>query len=177
MEIIVPAIIVLAIFLFITNNKKTSDNKITNNSASFYDILEDVKKFTYLKEDKYKNSYTEKSVQKQLLKYLQKKYETVTDEYTLEGSAGRIDIDVAKGKAGIELKDALQVIKASNQKKLLGQIDIYKESRYKEYYSSTSSYNLIVLIAGEKEYQSHSTIQEIEHYCRKKEVIYIFCKV
>ena len=172
MEFLIYIAIGIAILAIIWNflkNKSTNENggKITSKYATFDDVKSYLEGFVPKTDPKLKNGYTEKSVENQLVKYLKKKFVEVTPQYGIEGRNARsIDIDVANGVAGIELKDAKKVTKTAEMDRVKSQILAYQEKRYQEC--------LILLVAGEAEDKDDSCLIELKEYCKKKGVRFFY---
>lgn len=164
-------IIILAAFAIWSFLKKKSTNENGGKIASKYATFDDVK--TYLEgfapvlDPKLKNGYTEKSIENQMAQYLKRKFVEVKQQYGIGGlNARAIDIDVADGVAGIELKDAKKVVKLSEMDRVKSQLLAYQEERYQD--------NLILAVVGEHEEQDDACLIKLKEYCRKNKVKYMF---
>lgn len=150
--------------------KRSTDGnggKIASKYATFDDVKTHLEGFIPRTDPKLKNGYTEKSVENQLVKYLKQKFVEVTPQYGIEGRNARsIDIDVANGVAGIELKDAKKVSKTAEMDRVKSQLVAYQDKRYQD--------NLILLVAGEDEDKDDSCLVELKEYCRKNKVKYYY---
>ena len=149
--------------------KSTDENggRIASKYATFDDVKAHLEGFVPKSDPKLKNGYTEKSIEIQLAKYMKEKFVEVNRQYVLEGPNGRsIDIDVANGVAGIELKDAKKVMKTAEMDRVKSQILAYQEKRYQNC--------LILLVAGESEDMNESSLLELKEYCRKNKVKYYY---
>lgn len=148
-------------------NTENNGGKIASKYASFDDVKTHLEGFVPKTEARLKNGYTEKSVENQLVKYLKQKFVEVTPQYGIDGRNARsIDIDVANGVAGIELKDAKKVSKTAEMDRVKSQLIAYQDKRYQD--------NLILLVAGEAEDKDDSCLVELKEYCRKKGVKYYY---
>ena len=77
--------------------------------------------------------YTEKSIQRQLKRFLQERFEHVVEEHGVQGyNATKIDFDLGAGKVGLEVKLAESAFKTSEMHRLHGQLVDYKRLRYKD---------------------------------------------
>lgn len=164
---IVIGITGIAVIWYFLKNKSTEENngKIASKYATFDDVKTCLEGFVPKTDPKLKNGYTEKSVENQLVKHLKKRFVEVTPQYGIEGPNARsIDIDVANGVAGIELKDAKKVTKTAEMDRVKSQILAYQEKRYQDC--------LILLVAGELEDMDDSLLIELREYCRKNKVKY-----
>ncbi|MDX2305308.1 MAG: hypothetical protein NW226_21035 [Microscillaceae bacterium] len=115
-------------------------------------ILEKIKENTFLP-DNVSESEVENLLAHKLLHF----FEEVHTQYYLGGIKGakdRIDIDIAHGKLGIEIKLAAQLKKSNERNRLLGQMDLYKERKY-------NLNNLLVIIVGSKKHQKQEVISEL----------------
>lgn len=166
---IVIGIVVIAIVWNFFKKQSTDENggKISSKFATFNDVKAYLEGFVPKTELKLKNGYTEKSIENQLVKYLKKKFIEVTPQFGIEGRNARfIDIDVANGVAGIELKDAKKITKTTEMDRVKSQLQAYQEKRYQD--------NLILLVAGEREDGDDSCLVELKEYCKKNNVKYYY---
>ncbi len=88
---------------------------------------------------------SEDDVEKQLAKYLQIHFKQVRRQFPVGdfSQRERIDIDIADGTIGIEIKLAELLRKTNERNRLLGQVDTYQARRY-------GKHRLWVVIVGEK---------------------------
>lgn len=142
--------------------------KIINKYATIDDVVEHLKSFVPKSDKKLKGGYTEKSIENQLVKHMKQRFVEITPQYSIGGRiAGSIDIDVADGIAGIELKDAKSVVKASEFNRMRGQLQDYKKKRYKDD-------NLILLVVGERDDKDDSRLIEVVKFCKENDLRYGF---
>ena len=142
--------------------------KIITQYATLEDVIEHLMGFVPKADIKLKNGYTEKTIETQLIKYMKKRFVEVTPQYTLGGRISTvIDMDVANGIAGIELKDAKSVVKSNEFNRMKGQIQYYKETRYKDD-------NIFLLVVGEHEDRENSRLIEVHDFCLKNDIRYGF---
>lgn len=147
---------------------KEHGGKIITKYANIDDVIEHLKKFVPKVDPKLKGGYTEKSVENQLVKFMKERFVEVTPQYTLGGRIPTvIDMDVANGVAGIELKDAKSVVKSNEFNRMKGQIQYYKETRYKDD-------NIFLLVVGEHEDKENSRLIEVMDFCLKNQIRYGF---
>ena len=149
--------------------RSTDENggKIASKYVTFDDVKSHLEGFAPVLDPKLKEGYTEKSIENQLAKYLKQRFVEVKQQYGIEGiNARSIDIDVANGVAGIELKDAKKVIKTAEMDRVKSQLIAYQEKRYQD--------NLILAVVGNEEYENDACIIEIRNYCKKKGIKYYF---
>jgi len=153
-EIIVGAIVLMAILYKTLVKHKDEEGRIMDSSVKISNVIESVEEFAPKLNPKLKDGYTEKSIQNQLKRHLQDKYVNVVDEYGIEGTnATKIDFDIGNGKVGLELKLAKALFKTSNLHRLVGQIEDYVDKKYDED-------NLIVAVYGEKHHSRERTMLE-----------------
>ena len=159
----------IALVWEILKKRSTSDNggKIASKYATFDEVKAYLEGFIPKTDPKLKNGYTEKSIENQLAKYLKQKFLEVKQQHGVEDvSARSIDIDVADGTAGIELKDAKKVVKLAEMDRMRTQLMVYQEKRYQD--------NLILLVVGDSEDKDDACLIKIRDFCRKKHVTYYF---
>lgn len=145
--------------------------KIITQYTTLDDVIENLKGFVPNADPKLKNGYTEKSIENQLVAYMKKRFVEITPQYVIGGRIPTaIDLDVANGVAGIELKDAKSVVKAEEFKRMKGQILDYKEKRYKDD-------NVFLLVVGEHEDKENSRLLDVIGFCMDNNVRYGFYEV
>jgi len=117
-----------------------------------------------------KTQYTsEKNVENIISTQLEVPYkDKIHQQYAIGGFLHlKIDIDIADGQVGIELKLAKE-LNSTNIERLLGQVLYYSKRKYKK--------DLVVLIVGtEKEYDQ--TIRELKSIIEEQEVKFFYLKV
>jgi hypothetical protein len=117
-----------------------------------------------------KHQYTsEKNVESVIAKQLEVLYkDQIHTQYGIGGFLHlKIDIDIADGQVGIELKLCSEM-NSSNIERLLGQVLYYSKRKYKS--------NLIVVVVGtEKEYDQ--TIRELKSIIEEQGVKFFYMKV
>lgn len=166
--IVIGACALFVVWSFLKKqNTESNGGKIASKYATLDDVKAHLEGFVPKADPKLKNGYTEKSIENQLAKYLKQKFVEVTTQYGIEGRNARsIDIDVANGVAGIELKDAKKVAKTAEMDRVKSQLLAYQDKRYQD--------NLILLVAGEAEDKDNSCLVELKEYCRKNKVRYYY---
>ena len=165
--ILIVGVLFLAWSFLKKKNIDENGGKISSKYATFDDVTGHLKGFVPKIDPRLKNGYTEKSVENQLVKYLKQKFVEVTPQYGIEGRNARsIDIDVADGVAGIELKDAKKMTKTAEMDRVKSQILAYQEKRYQVC--------LIMLVAGEADDRNDSCLIELKEYCHKNKVKYLY---
>jgi hypothetical protein len=82
----------------------------------------------------------------------------------------RIDLDIANGKIGIEIKLAKSLRATNERNRLIGQIQLYTLRRYQQQ-------NLIVLIVGEAHEAQLPAIQELKALIEKDGNKFLFLAV
>lgn len=151
-------------------NKSIKDHggKIITKYANVDDVIEHLKKFVPKADPKLKSGYTEKSIENQLVKFMKERFVEITPQYGIEGRNARfIDIDVANGVAGIELKDAKKVVKYAELDRMCFQLLDYKKKRYKDD-------NLFLVLVGEHEDHENSFLLDVIDYCKENRIRYGF---
>jgi hypothetical protein len=149
--IIIVAVFLGAIGFFAT---RTDDGKIQDESLTSENFIEELKKFEMQEVPNRKKGFTENDVQIQLEKFFKKHFETVYREYALEGvNVKQIDFDLGKGKLGIEVKLAREIIHEASWDRAFGQLTKYAKKKY-------TNDNLIVLIAGTEEEKDYQKVEE-----------------
>ncbi len=172
MDFLIYVLVIIAVVMVVwsflkTKSTKENGGKIASKYATFDDVKAHLEGFVPKTDPKLKNGYTEKSIENQLVKYLKQKFVEVTSQYGIGGiNARSIDIDVADGVAGIELKDAKKVVKTAEMDRVKSQLLAYQEKRYQD--------NLILVVAGENEDKDDSCLIELKEYCKKNKVKYYF---
>lgn len=115
-----------------------------------------------------KAGFTEKDVHKQLERYLKDIFQNVTMEHGVESKTGKnIDVDVANGKVGIEVKLASEIFKEGGWDRALGQMVKYSRLKYKDG-------NLIFLIAGFDEDLRNSILSDFEDDAHAQKCQFVF---
>lgn len=115
----------------------------------------------------------ESEIESQVAAKLVKYFPLVSTQYQIGGSKNareRVDIDVGNGQVGIEIKLARLLRKSNERNRLLGQIDLYRERKYK-------NNNLLVLIVGEKNYEKEDNIIELKKILDDKGVSLVYMYV
>lgn len=115
----------------------------------------------------------ESEIEQMLAPHLGKYFAKVSTQYPIGGgknSRERVDIDVGDGQVGIEIKLARLLRKSNERNRLLGQIELYKERKYK-------NNNLLVLIVGEADLESEANILELKKILQNKGTELFFVKV
>jgi hypothetical protein len=150
------------------NNNKRSEGKIADSDVKFDDVQNYVKSFVPVYDQKLQYGYTEKSIENQLAKYLKQRYLTVTQQHGVaDKNARQIDIDIANGVVGIELKDATKILKTAEFDRLNGQLLAYLENRY-------TKDNLILLVCGDASILDDSRYQDVIKLCNKLRVKLVY---
>jgi hypothetical protein len=141
--VIIAVVIIVLILVFA---KRDEEGKIKDDSLDYSDnFLEELKKFEMKEIPNRKKGFTEKDVQDQLEKFFNKHFQTVHKEYALEGvNVKQIDFDLGKGRLGVEVKLAREIIHEASWDRAFGQLTKYAKKKY-------TDNNLVVLIAGTEE--------------------------
>jgi len=171
-EIIIAGVVIALIIFGYSKIKKDDSGRIKDESVRTSNVLEALSSFKAKRNAQLKVGYTEKSIQNQLKKHLQKRYVHVTDEYGIEGiNATKIDFDLGNGKVGVELKLAKSLFKSANMHRLIGQVEEYQRSKY-------TKDNLIVVVFGEPTHtQERSHLKVIKERLEDKGVIYHYSEI
>ena len=108
---------------------------------------------------------SEDEIENSLAKFLRIHFAGVRRQFPIASEAhrDRIDIDLGNGQFGIEIKLASLLKKSNERNRLLGQIDTYQTRKY-------GKYNLLVLIAGEKNWIKSNNAQEIKKMIENKNI-------
>ncbi len=159
------AIIVIGVIIFSQKDKLTKDkNLIQDADVSTSKVIEHLKLFEMKIVENRKNGFTEKDYEKQLELYLKGIYQHVTTQKGIEGTnAKAIDLDIGRGKVGLELKPAREVIKEGGSDRLIGQSIKYQDRQYKEQ-------NLIICLAGSQSEFRNTAISDLEDFLRSKKI-------
>lgn len=173
----IVAIGLLVVFLIRQNNSNDDEIPVQNNKVTYRsDLISDDKVTVSLVEQKLKifniqivpgrkNGFTEKDIHKQLEIFLKEIFQNVTMEHGVESkNAKAIDVDIANGKVGIEVKLASEIFKEGGWDRAIGQMVKYTRLKYK-------NENLIFLIAGFNEDLRNSMLSDFEddvhsHNCK-----------
>ena len=172
MDFLIYLLIIIVIAMIVwsllkTQSTKDNGGKIASQYATYDDVKTCLDSFVPTTNSKLKNGYTEKSIETQLVKFLKQKFVEVTPQFGIEGRNARaIDIDVANGTAGIELKDAKKVVKTAEMDRVKSQLLAYQDKRYQD--------NLILAVIGENEDKDDSCLIELKEYCKKNKVKYYY---
>ena len=170
MEWIIIGFIVI-VFIIVFSTSRNKEGKIEDGSLTSENFIDELKKFEMKEIPERKQGFTENDVQIQLDKFFKKHFETVHREYALEGvNTKKIDFDLGKGKLGIEVKLAREIIKEGSWDRALGQISKYAKKKYTEN-------NLIVLIAGTEEEKDSQKIKEFGKDIKALEAIYTYVTI
>lgn len=115
---------------------------------------------------------SEEELEKQLAKYLQIHFRQVRRQFPVgdHSQRERIDIDIADGTFGIEIKLAYLLKKTNERNRLLGQIDTYQTRRY-------GKHRLLVVIAGETGWDKTPIGIEIQQILAGKGAGFIFLDI
>jgi len=140
--------------------KTLNPNLIQDKDVTLKKVLSEVESYIPKLSDKLKYGYTETSIENDLARFLQEKFQSVERQHGIGGNR-RGDIDVGCGQVGIELKTARQLQNPKDRDALRGQMQTYAE-----HYKSPSK--VILVIIGEELDRRNVKIREIEEYYRSK---------
>ena len=170
-SILISLFVIVVIILAIQSLRKTSINKdgrVPDNAANVEQIIKVVKEFKPIRENRLKDGYTEKSIENQLVKFLKDKYVSITQQHGIESKNARsIDIDVANGVAGLELKLAKNCKKTAELDRLYGQLEAYRKTKYR-------NDNLVLVVVGTKEESYDTILQDVQQICKKCKAWYLY---
>lgn len=171
-ELIVGLAIIAAIVYKFLYVKKDEEGRIKDSSVTVNRVLEALDEFSYKMEKRLQAGYTEKSIQNQLKKHLQKTFVHIIDEYGVEGAnATKIDFDIGNGMVGLELKIAKSIFKTSNLHRLAGQMEDYIDNKYDED-------NLIVAVFGEKSHTAErAMLKKVSDKVEEKGAEYVYIEI
>jgi len=133
-EILIGLIILAAIIYFWKAQRPDADGRYAD-SAVNVSLVESIilDEFELKKDERLKFGYTEKTIEKQLEKVFQERFQHIVTQYGLDGPSGqKIDFDIGHGKVGVEIKLANAVFKAAGQDRMVGQVQSYVQSKYND---------------------------------------------
>lgn len=116
-----------------------------------------------------KPEWSEEDIEKQLTKYLQIHFRQVRRQFPVGefSQRERIDIDIADGTFGIEIKLTTLLSKTNERNRLFGQIDTYQTRRY-------GRHRLLVVIVGEEGWEKSPLGVEMKQILHNKGAGLIF---
>jgi hypothetical protein len=162
--------IIVAVLIVIFSTTRNKEGKIEDDNLTSENFLEELKEFEMKVIPERKKGFTEKDVQKELEVFFKKHFETVYREYALEGQNSKaIDFELGKGKLGIEVKLAREIIKEGGWDRALGQVIKMSKRKYKD--------NLIVLIAGTHDEKESPKIKEFVTDIKEQNVNYEYVTI
>lgn len=170
----IGVILILILLFAILNNPKEKvtqlNHLIQDNKVTVEIVYEKVKSFKpTIREDR-KNGFTEKDIHKQMEKYFKDIFQNVTMEHGIESkNAKAIDIDIANGKAGIEVKVAHELLKESGWDRAIGQVVKYQRKKY-------NKENLIFVVVGYESDFRNSMLSDIEDDVHNSKCLFWFSK-
>ena len=158
----------LIITAFYLANRYNKEGKLKDDSVKIDTVLHELTKFEMNAIPDRKHGFTEKDVQVALQKFFSKHFVTFYREYALEGiNVKQIDFDLGKGRVGIEVKLAREIIKEGSWDRALGQINKYAKKKY-------VNGNLIVLVAGNEEERESFKLREFERDVKDAGAVYSY---
>ena len=141
--------------------RKTIDpNLIQDKDVTVAKVLKSIEEFRPVINPDLKEGYTEKSMEKELDRYLKTIFQSVRGQFPLADSR-KGDIDVGSGRVGVELKLARQLLGVQALNGLGGQLD-----GYVDYYKSPSK--VILVVIGDENHKRDARITDVERLARKK---------
>ncbi len=113
---------------------------------------------------------SESEVEQKIATCLSGHFDAVQSQAPLGGRAQareRIDLDLGPGKVGIEIKLARFLRKSNERNRLIGQVELYLNRKYRPE-------NLIVLIVGPAPLHQDPALYELRDILLKKRVRYVY---
>lgn len=104
----------------------------------------------------------ESELEKELYQFLKTRFHSVEKQVYIGGvKALKIDLEIAHGKIGIELKMADKLIDPLEKQRFIGQMHDYTTKRY-------DPGNFMLLVAGQHNYRNDIMIKEVRNYVQDK---------
>jgi len=165
--IIAVGAIVLFVFyrVLFVDGRKHEDGRIDGENITQEQLFKILSEFTPQKINK---TQVERGIQKELNEVLNDKITLVDREYSLEARAGRnLDFNIGgkKKRFGIELKVVKQLKTAEWDR---------VQTQLREYLTHYKNDNFILLMFGSKSERKGTIIHEVENYCKKNNVHFIY---
>lgn len=165
-ELLIVFVVAVAVLLIFAIGSKTGkmvtvdEHLIQDDDVDVTKVLKRVNELTpqIVTNPRRKMGFTEREIETQLLKHLQETFQSVVRQAPLTDKDVKtrvIDLDVGRGRVGIELKIAHEVVKGDNTGELFRQLDEYRKRRY-------DKANVIVAIAGFEEHRRDIRMRDIE---------------
>lgn len=156
--------------------------KIPNDYVKFNDVVLFIKNFKPTPDKSIKTGFSEKSIEEQLFKSLKTSFVEVARQYKIKSlEKVTIDIDVADGKAGIEIKMARELKKTNEYNRAIGQLHTYSNTDKKgRYYSADitrNTNNVIFLICGSEDEKNDAIVKAFKDCCKKGYAEYIYLPI
>ncbi len=165
--VIVGALVVLALAAS-SQIKKNDQGLIKDESVDTDGVINILKEFQIKQIEGRKNGFTELDIEKQLEENLKSVFEHVTRQHAVGGTnVKKIDLDVGRGRVGIELKLASDVIKEGGNDRLMGQVVKYKNRQY-------TNDNLIIAVAGYGYHERETALSDLKDWLLEQKVKYVF---
>jgi hypothetical protein len=160
----------VAVYWLFIKVHKDEDGRIEDQSVTVDRVIEILEGFKAKSDSP--ETITEAQVQKQLFDYMNKHFVHVMREQGIENvNALKIDMDIGRGKVGIEVKLARALFKSSSLQRLVGQMDDYTENKYDDK-------NLIVAVFGTTdEAKERGYLKNIQEKIEAVEAKYLFLKI
>lgn len=169
-EWIIAIIVAGGLVLLILANKTNESGLIKDDYVDTDEVIKALNKFNLKTVEGRKNGFTEADVEKQLEESLKSIFVHVTRQRGIGGTNSKqIDLDVGRGRVGIELKLASDIIKESGNDRLLGQVMKYKTRQY-------SNNNLIVAVAGYGHHERQTAWTDLQEDLSSQKIKYVFLK-
>jgi len=145
-QLIIVIGILVAAFLYWNNRRPDKDGRLPDKAMTIDSVEKIILTNFHAKDNQpaTKNT-TEKTIQKQLFNFLEKKVLHVQEHKTLSNTVRKnIDFDLGRSRVGNEIKMGKSVFKAAERKRLVDQISDYNEADY-------GDDNLLLLIFCDEE--------------------------
>jgi hypothetical protein len=144
---------------------KDPEGRWTDETTNVDRVLMELKSLSPAQETRAK----EGALEIELFNFLRDRFHTVQRQIYIGGAkALKIDLDLADGKIGIELKLAKSLLNANEKQRFIGQMHDYTTKRYQPE-------GFILVVAGEAAYRSHPTIREIRDIVRGRSHFFFLC--
>lgn len=168
--IILALLFLLIVAVLIKNNnlKNSESNLIQDKDVTLNKVLSALSDFKLQLVEGRKYGFSELDVEKQMENFCKEIFEHVTRQHGVGGTNSKnIDLDIGRGRVGIEIKLAKEVIKEGGNDRLIGQVIKYKSRQYRDN-------NLIIIVAGMKEEERETSLSDLRDFLNEQKVHYLF---
>ncbi|MEM8616302.1 MAG: hypothetical protein AAGF20_05140 [Pseudomonadota bacterium] len=154
----------LVLLYILYRSRRNPDGRWDDRNVTTEKVLQALEGFEAEREARLKHGFTERSLQMQIKSWLNNQFENVDHDSGLASINGlKIDLDIGRGKVGIELKLARELFKTAHVQRLVGQIDDYLKA-----YNSEDL--LLVVGITAEEVEDRVWVNEVEDRMASKEV-------